>query len=99
VYATTVIVYDIPACKPVMSVDVIFPLISFVTTVPDAGVAVIVYLESVTFVGAVKETLNDASVIPVTDNDVGDGNVVVNTVPGANTADWVYAEYATTVIV
>ena len=88
-----------PPCNPVIDVDVIFPLISFVTVVPDAGVAVIVYLVIIPLADPVKETFMDVSAISLTDNDVGDGNVVVNTVPGANRADCVYAVYATTVTV
>ena len=91
VYATTLSVYDMPPCNPVIVVEVIFPIISFVTANPDAGVAVIVYLVIIPLADPVKETFMDVSAISLTDNDVGDGNVVVNTVPGANRADCVYA--------
>jgi len=89
VYAITLSVYDMPVCKPSSVVDVTFPLISFVTIVVSAAVAVIVYFVTVPLEGAVKATFMDASVIPVTDNDVGGGNTVLYTVPGANASDCV----------
>jgi len=70
---------------------VTFPLISVVTANPDAGVAVIVYLVIIPLADPVKETFIDASVIPVTDNTVGGGNMVLYSVPGANAMDCVYA--------
>jgi len=66
-----------PPCNPVIVVDVTFPLISVVITGPDDGVAVIVYLLIIPREGAVKETFIDVSVILLTTNPLGGGNMVL----------------------